>query len=127
VCCSGPVKDLGPIYLGPIQSKPKCHIWQYYSQHTLPREGVLRANETGSNEPQRLFPCSHESLPGGYTSHDFVTVRRVCVITTALQPPSSIYRGLLAVPKVESIFSLNPLSLISSDLSVGVLAGTPPV
>jgi len=66
-----------------------------------PCEGVLGANETSLNELQRLLPRSRESLPGGYTSHDFVTVGRVCVITTALQPPSSIYKGLLAVPKVE--------------------------
>jgi len=99
-------------------------LWQILlATHPFPARGVPGANETGSNELQRLFPCSRESLPGGYTSHDFVTAMRVCVITTALQPPSSIYMGLLAVPKVEYIFSLNPLSMISTDLSVGVPAG----
>jgi len=27
-------KDLGSIYLGPIQPKPKYRIWYHYSQHT---------------------------------------------------------------------------------------------
>jgi len=87
---------------------------------------VHGANETSSNELQRLFTRFRESLPGGYTSHDFVAVGHTCAITTALQPPTSIYRGLLAVPKVESILPLNPHSLISTDLSVGVSTCTHP-
>nr|ABN08226.1 hypothetical protein MtrDRAFT_AC155886g3v2 [Medicago truncatula] len=43
-----------------------------------------------------------------------------------MQPLTFIYRGLLTVPKVESILPLNPHSLISTDLSVGVRAGTHP-
>jgi len=84
------------------------------------------ANETGSSRPQRLFARSRNNLSGGYTSHDFVTARAWCAITTALQPSTSIYRGLVVVPKVESSLSLNPLSLISTYLSVGVSVGTHP-
>jgi len=81
---------------------------------------------TGSNEPQRLFARSRNYFSGGYTSHNFVTAGPRCAITTALQPSTSIYRRLLAVPKVESTFPLNPHSLISTNLSVGAPAGTPP-
>jgi len=50
-------------------------------------KGVPGASKTGSNEPQRLFARSRNKLSGGYTSHDFVTVKAWGVITTALQPP----------------------------------------
>jgi len=63
---------------------------------------VHGASKTGSNEPQRLSAHSHNKLSGGYTSHDFVTARARCAITTALHPFTSINRGLIAVPKVES-------------------------
>jgi len=65
-------------------------------------KGVHGASETGSNEPQRLSARSRNKLFGGYTSHDFVTARTKCAITTALQPSTAINRGLIAVPKVES-------------------------
>jgi len=94
--------------------------------HLFPAKGVYEASETGSSEPQRLFARSHNNLSGGYTSHDFVTARAWCAITTTLQPSTSIYRGLVEVPKVESSSPLNPHSLISTDLSVGVSAGTHP-
>jgi len=87
---------------------------------------VHGACKTGSNEPQRLFARSRNKLSDGYTSHDFVTARPKCVTTTALQPSTSIYRGLLAVPKVESSLPLNPHPLISTDLSVGAPTGTHP-
>jgi len=102
------------------------HLATFLATHPFPVRGVHGANETSSNEQQRLFTHSRESLSGGYTSHDFVTVGHTCAITTALQPPTSIYRGLLTIPKVESILPLNSHSLISTDLSVGVSTGTPP-
>jgi len=74
----------------------------------LPREGVHGASETGSNEPQRLSARFRNKLSSGYTSHDFVTVRTRCATTTALQPSTSINRGLIAVPKVESNSSSKP-------------------
>ena len=74
----------------------------------LPHEGVRGASRTGSNEPQRLSARSRNNLSNGYTSHDFVTARAWCAITTTLQPSNSIYRGLAAVPKVESISSSKP-------------------
>jgi len=67
-------------------------------------------NETGSSRPQRLFARSHNNLSGGYASHDFVTAKAWCSITTALQPSTSIYRGLVAIPKVESSLSKPSLS-----------------
>jgi len=69
-----------------------------YITYDIPllREGVYGASRTGSNEPQRLFARSRNYFNGGYTSHDFVTDGPRCVITTALQPSTSIYRGLLA-------------------------------
>jgi len=74
----------------------------------LSHKGVHGASETGSNEPQRLSARSLNKLSGGYTSHDFVTARARCAITTALQPSTSINRGLIAVPKVESNSSSKP-------------------
>jgi len=71
-------------------------------------KGVHGANETGSNEPQRLFARSRNKLSGGYTSHDFVTARAWCAITTTLQLSTSINRGLNAVPKVEHFFIFKP-------------------
>ena len=71
---------------------------------------LQRANKTSSNELQRLFARSRESLPDGYTFHDFVTTGHTCVITTALQPSTSIYSGLI----VESTLSLSKPSF--SDL-----------
>jgi len=50
----------------------------------FPAKGVHGANETGSNEPQRLFARSRNKLSGGYTSHDFITAKAGCAITTAL-------------------------------------------
>jgi len=125
-CVLDRLKDLRPIYIDPIQFKLKFRVWQHYLQHTPSPwgRGVHGANKTSSNELQRLFARSRESLPDGYTSHDFVTTRHTCVITTALQPSTSIYRGLIVVPKVESTLSLNPHSLISTGLSVRVPAGT---
>jgi len=76
------------------------HLAILLATRPFPVRGVHGADETSSNGLQRLFAHSRESLPDSYTSHNFVTVRCVCVITTALQPPSYIYRGLLAVPKV---------------------------
>jgi len=92
----------------------------------FPAKGVHEASETGSSEPQRLFARSRNNLSSGYISHDFVTAIAWCAITTALQPSTSIYMGLVAIPKVESSSPLNHHSLISTDLSVGVSAGTPP-
>jgi len=46
----------------------------------FPAKGVHGTNETGSNEPQRLFARSRYKLSGGYTSHDFVTARAGCAI-----------------------------------------------
>jgi len=114
--------------LGPntVQS-PNTTFGNITCDTPFPREGGHRANETGSSRPQRLFARSHNNLYGGYTSHDFITARAWCAITTALQPSTSIYRGLVAVPKVESFLSQNPHSLISTYLSVRVSAGTPPL
>ena len=74
----------------------------------LSHKGVHGASETGSNEPQRLSARSRNKLPGSYTSHDFVTARVRCAITTALHPSTSINRGLIVVPKVESNSSSKP-------------------
>jgi len=73
-----------------------------------PRGGVRGASETGSKEPQRLSARSRNKLFGGYTSHDFVIARSRCATTTALQLSTSINRGLIAVPKVESNSSSKP-------------------
>jgi len=73
----------------------------------LSREGVHGANKTGSNKPQRLFARSRNKLSGGYTSRDYVTTRAWCAIT-ALQPSTSINRGLNAIPKVEHFFLSKP-------------------
>jgi len=94
--------------------------------HPFPAKGVHGASETSSNKLQCLFTRSRNYHSGGYTSLDFVTAGHRCAITTALQPSTSIYRGLLTIPKVESTLPLNPLSLISTDLSVRVPAGTHP-
>ena len=111
--------------LGPNTVQAQTPRLAIFTRNTLvPHEGVHGANETSSNRLQRLFPRSRESLSGGYTSLDSVTSGHTCAITTALKPPTSIYRGLLAVPKVESTLPLNPHSMISTDLSVGVPAGT---
>jgi len=67
--------------------------------------GVHGAGRTGSNVPQRLFARSRNYFSSGYTSYDFVTAGPRCAITTALQPSTSIYRGLSAAPKVESLSS----------------------
>jgi len=91
----------------------------------FPTKGVHGANETGSNEPQRLFARSRNKHSSGYTSHDFVTARAWCAVTTALQLSTSINRGLNAVPKVEHFFLSKPShTLISTDLSVGAPAST---
>jgi len=120
-------KDLRLIYSGPIQSKAQISsLTILLATYASITRGVHRACKTSSNEPQRLFARSRNNLSGGYTSHDFVTARPKCAITTALQPSTSIYRGLLAVPKVESTLPLNPHSLISTNLSVGAPAGTHP-
>ena len=74
----------------------------------LSHKGVHGANETGSNEPQCLSARSRNKIYGGYTSHDFVTARARWAITTTLQPSTSINRGLIAVPKVESNSSSKP-------------------
>ena len=102
-------KDLWPIYLSPIQSKAQTPcLATLLATHRFPIRGVHRASETGSNKPQRLSARSLNKLSGGYTSHDFVTARARCAITTALQPSTSINRGLIAVPKVESNSSSKP-------------------
>jgi len=81
-------KDLWPIYLGPIKSEAQIpHLAALLATHPFPAKGVHEASKTGSNEPQRLFACSHNKLTGGYTSHDFITARAWCAITTALRPP----------------------------------------
>jgi len=96
-------KDLWPIYLGPIQSKAQTPcLATLLATHPFPTRGVHGASETGSIEPQRLSARSRNKLSSGYTSHDFITARARCAITTALQPSTSINRGLVAVPKVES-------------------------
>ena len=76
--------------------------------HPFPARRVDGANKNGSNEPQRLFARSSNKLFGGYTSHDFVTARAWCAITTTLQPSTSLYRGLLAIPKVEHFSPSKP-------------------
>ena len=120
-------KEFWPIYLGPILFKAQTpRLATLLVTHPFPARGVHGASETGSNEPQRLSARSRNKLFVGYTSHDFVTARARCVITTALQPSTSIYRGLLTVPKVESNSSSKP-SLSDLYLSVGVSAGTPPL
>lgn len=115
-------KDFRPICLDPVQSKTKHHIRQRYSQHThSPRGGGGGGARIKRNQFKRTATSHHmfrESLSDSYTSHDF--------ITTTLQPPTSIYGGFLIVPKVESTFPLNLHSQISTDLSVGVHAGTHP-
>ena len=102
-------KELWPIYLGPIllQAQIQC-LPTLLATHPFPVRGVHGASKTGSNEPQRLSARSRNNLSGGYTSHDFVTARAWCAITTALQPSTSIYRGLIDVPKVESNSSSKP-------------------
>jgi len=118
-------KDLRPIYLGSIQSKAQIpSLAILLATYPSTARGMHGACKDGSNEPQRLFARSRNNLSSGYTSHDFVTVRPRCAITTALQPSTSIYRGLLAIPKVESTLPLNPHTLISTNLSVGAPAGT---
>jgi hypothetical protein len=102
------------------------HLATLLATHPFPATCVHGAIETSSNELKYLFACCRESLSSSYTSHDFVTVGHTYAITMALQPPTSIYKGLLAVPKVESTLPLNPHSLISTDLRVGVPGGTPP-
>jgi len=74
----------------------------------LSQKGVHGASETGSNEPQRLSGRSRNKPSSGYTSHDFATSKARCAITTALQPSTSINRGLIAVPKVELNSSSKP-------------------
>ena len=96
-------KDSWPIYLGPIQSEAQIpHLATLLAVPLFPVKGVHGANETGSNEVQRLFARSRNKLFGGYTSHNFITARAWCAITTILQPSTSIYRGLNAVPKVDT-------------------------
>ena len=90
-----------------IQS-PNATFGKLTCNTPLSYKGVHGVSETGSNEPQRLSACSRNKLSGGYTSHDFVTARARCAITTALQPSTSINRGLIAVPKVESNSSSKP-------------------
>ena len=120
-------KDLWPVYLDPIQSKAQIpRLETSLATHPFPAKGVHGASKTGSNKLQRLFARSRNKLFGGYTSHDFVTARAWCAITTTLQPSTSISRGLLAVPKVESTSPLNPHTLISTYLSVRAPAGTHP-
>jgi hypothetical protein len=93
-------KELWPIYLGPIQSKAQTpRLAALLVTHPFPARGVHGASKTGLNEPQRLFARSHNNLSGGYTSHDFVTARAWCAITTALQPSTSIYRGTHRSPQ----------------------------
>ena len=102
-------KEIWLIYLGPIQFKARIpHLATLLATHPFPARGVHGASKTGSNEPQRLSARSCNNLSGGYTSHDFVTARACCAITTAMQPSTSIYRGFIAVPKVESISSSKP-------------------
>jgi len=84
---------------------------------SLSHKGGARSERAGSNEPQRLSARSRNKLFGGYTSHDFVTARARCAITTAMQPSTSINMGLIAVPKVESNSSSRP----SLPLQEGIL------
>jgi len=106
--CTGQ-KELWLIYLGPILLKAQIpRLTTLLATHPFSVRRVHRASKTGSNEPQRLSARSRNNLYGGYTSHDFVTVRAWCAITMALQPSTSIYRGLIAIPKVESISSSKP-------------------
>ena len=103
--CSGPAKR----NFGPILRKAQIpHLPTLLATHPFPARGVHKASKTGSNEPQRLFARFRNNLFGGYTSHDFVTAGARCGITTALQPSTSINRGLTAVPKVKSISSSKP-------------------
>ena len=112
-------------YLGPITNQAQMLHLAIYSQHTSsPRGGCseqLRLVQTNSNVS---FPRSHEYLTGGYTSPDFVTVRYMCAITTALHSPTSINRRLLAASKVESLSLSNPPFWTFTNLSIGVSAGT---
>ena len=102
-------KDLWPIYLGLIQSKAQTPCLEtLLVTHPFPTRGVHGASETVSNEPQRLFARSRNKLSCSYTSHDLVVAKARCAITTALQPSTSINRGLIAVPKVESNSSSKP-------------------
>jgi len=107
-------KGLWPIYLGPIQSKAQTPcLTTLLVTHPFPTRGVHRASEVGSNEPHSLSACSRNKLSGGYTSHNFITAEARCAITTALQPSTSINRGLITVPKVESNSSSKTLTLWS--------------
>jgi len=97
-------KDFRSIYLGLIQSQAQTpRLANLLATYPLSVSGVHRASRTGSNEPQCLFARSRNYFSGGYTFQDFVIARPRCAITTALQPSTSIYRGISVVPKVESI------------------------
>jgi hypothetical protein len=121
-------KDLWPIYLGPIQSKAHTlRLATLLATHPFSASGVHGASETGSNEPQRLSARSRNKLSSGYTSHDFVTAKARCAITTALQPSTSIYWGLTAFPKVESNSSKPSLSDLYLLERQSVCRYTPPI
>jgi hypothetical protein len=110
--CSGPAKRIiGPLLRPNTIQSPNFTFGVIACNIPFLCEGVHKANETGSNEPQRLFARSARSrnkLSGGYTSHDFVTARAKCASSTALQPSTSINRGLSALPKVELFLPLKP-------------------
>jgi len=102
-------KEFWPIYLGPLLFQAQTpRLATLLATHPFLATGVHGASETGSNEPQRLSARFRNKLSRGYTSHDFVTARVRCAITTALQPSTSINRGLIAVPKVESNSASKP-------------------
>jgi len=78
-------KDPWSIYLGPIIYEAQMLRLAILLVIPLFSAKVVHGvNETGSNEPQRLFARSRNKLSSGYTSHDFVTARAGCAITTAL-------------------------------------------
>jgi len=94
-------KDPRPIYLGPIQSKPKYHIWHHTRNTLIPREGGAHSKwDQIKRTATSLHTFPRISLRRLYFPRFRNRQTRVGH-TTVLQPPTFIYRGLLVVPKVE--------------------------
>ena len=73
----------------------------------FPCEGGARSKQDRFKRTP-TFARSRNKFFGDYTSYDFVTAIVWCAITPALQLSTSIYRGLLTVPKVEHFFLSKP-------------------